>query len=145
MKRWLALRELVCVAIVALLTVVAFGSKDTDQQIQKDVEKLLQSKKQFQGVRGTTDDQIVTLEGTVNLYINRMDLQKKVQRIKNVDGVRNHVTVSSNVPDDKLRDTLGSKLTYDRVGYGHVLQRHYARRTERGGDPGRQSLRLSQP
>lgn len=121
MKRWLALRELVCVAIVALLTAVAFGSKDNDQQIQKDVEKLLQSKKQFQGVRGTTDDQIVTLEGTVNLYINRMDLQKKVQRIKNVDGVRNHVTVSSNVPDDKLRDTLGSKLTYDRVGYGHVF------------------------
>jgi osmotically-inducible protein OsmY len=121
MKRWLPLRGLVCAAIAALLAASAFGSEDNDQQIQKDVEKLLQSKKQFQGVQGTTDDQIVTLEGSVNLYINRVDLEKKVKRIKNVDGVRNHVTVNSNVPDDKLRDTLGSKLTYDRVGYGHVF------------------------
>ena len=115
MKRRLPLRKLACVAILTLLATASFASKDNDQQIQKDVEKLLQNKKQFQGVRGTTDDQIVTLEGTVNLYINRVDLQKKIQRIKNVEGVRNHVTVSSNVPDDKLRDTLGTKLTYDRV------------------------------
>ena len=121
MKRPLAMREFVWLAILGLLATAAFASKENDQQIQKDVEKLLQSKKQFQEVRATTDDQIVTLEGTVNLYINLADLQKKVQRIKKVEGVRNHVTVSSSVPDDKLRETLGTKLTYDRVGYGHVF------------------------
>jgi len=121
MKRPVAMRKFAWLAILGLLATAAFASKENDQQIQKDVEKLLQGKKQFQEVRATTDDQIVTLEGTVNLYINRSDLQKKVQRIKNVEGVRDHVTVSSNVPDDKLRETLGTKLTYDRVGYGHVF------------------------
>jgi hyperosmotically inducible protein len=96
----------------------AFADKSSDQQIQKDVEKLLQSKKEFQGVTGATDDQIVTLTGTVNLYIDRANLEKKVKRIKNVDGVRAHVTINSNVPDDKLREVLGDKLAYDRVGYG---------------------------
>jgi osmotically-inducible protein OsmY len=96
----------------------AFADKSSDQQIQKDVEKFLQSKKEFQGVSATTDDQIVTLNGTVNLYIDKMNLEKRVKRIKNVDGIRNHVTINSNVPDDKLREVLGDKLAYDRVGYG---------------------------
>jgi hyperosmotically inducible periplasmic protein len=96
----------------------AFADKSNDQQIQKDVEKLLQSKKEFQGVTATTDDQIVTLSGTVNLYIDAVNLEKRVKRIKNVDGLRNHVTINSNVPDDKLREVLGDKLAYDRVGYG---------------------------
>src|SRR5215468_12175842 len=68
-----------------------------DEQILQDVNKDLQSKKEFQGVKASTEDQIVTLEGTVNLYIDRENLEKKVKRIKNVDGIRNHVQVQSNV------------------------------------------------
>jgi hyperosmotically inducible periplasmic protein len=96
----------------------AFADKANDQQIQKDVEKQLQGKKDFQGVTATTDDQIVTLNGTVNLYIDKVNVEKRVKRVKNVDGIRNHVAVSSNVPDDKIREVLGDKLAYDRVGYG---------------------------
>ena len=98
--------------------VSAFAAKENDQQIQQDVDKLLQSKKDFKEVRASTDDQIVTLEGTVNLYIDKANLEKRVKRIKKVEGVRNHVTVSSTAPDDKLRETLGDKLAFDRVGYG---------------------------
>jgi hyperosmotically inducible periplasmic protein len=89
-----------------------------DDQILQDVNKYLQSKKEFQGVRATVDDQIVTVEGIVNLYIDRVNLEKKLKKIKNVDGVRNHVQVQSNVPDDQLRQTLADRLRYDRVGYG---------------------------
>jgi hyperosmotically inducible protein len=89
-----------------------------DEQIQQDVNKYLQSKKEFQGVRATVDDQIVTLEGSVNLYIDKVNLEKKVKQIKNVDGVRNHVQVQSNVADEQLQQTLADKLRYDRVGYG---------------------------
>lgn len=109
---------LLVVAGTLITDVPAFADKSSDQQIQKDVEKLLQSKKEFQGVTGSTDDQIVTLNGTVNLYINLANLEKRVKRIKRVDGVRNHVTVSSIAPDDKIREVLGDKLAYDRVGYG---------------------------
>jgi hyperosmotically inducible protein len=111
-------------AVLAAFTVgsaPAFADKNNDQQIQKDVEKLIQGKKEFQGVTATVDDQIVTVNGSVNLYIDKVNLEKRVKRIKNVDGIRNHVTINSNVPDDKLRETLGSKLAYDRVGYGNVF------------------------
>src|SRR5512141_2121713 len=96
---------------------VAAGGK-YDQQIQDDVTKYLQSKKEFQGVKSSVDDQIVTLTGSVNLYNDKLNLEKKVKRMKNVDGVRNHVDVQSNVPDAQLQQSLSDKLRYDRVGFG---------------------------
>jgi osmotically-inducible protein OsmY len=69
-------------------------------------------------VGAKVEDQIVTLEGRVNLYIHKVNLERKIKKIKNVDGIRNHVQVQSNVPDDQLRQTLADCLRYDRVGYG---------------------------
>ncbi len=89
-----------------------------DDQILQDVNKYLQSKKEFQGIKASAEDQIVTLEGTVNLYIDRENLEKKVKKMKNVDGIRNHVQVQSNVPDEQLQQNLAERLRYDRVGYG---------------------------
>jgi osmotically-inducible protein OsmY len=89
-----------------------------DQQILQDVNKYIQGKKEFQGVKAAVEDQIVTLDGTVNLYIDRENLEKKVKKMKNVDGIRNHVQIQSNVPDDQLRQSLADRLRYDRVGYG---------------------------
>ena len=57
----------------------AFADKGNDQQIQKDVEKQLQGKKDFQGVTATTDDQIVTLNGTVMTF----DIQVKSATVSN--------------------------------------------------------------
>jgi osmotically-inducible protein OsmY len=89
-----------------------------DQQILQDVNKYIQGKKEFQGLKAAVEDQIVTLDGTVNLYIDRENLEKKVKKMKNVDGIRNHVQIQSNVPDDQLRQSLADRLRYDRVGYG---------------------------
>jgi hyperosmotically inducible protein len=106
---------------VSFLLPDAVAQKSTgryDEQILQDVNKLLQSKKEYQGARATTEDQIVTLEGNVNLYIDLVNLERKIKKIKNVDGVRNHVQVQSNVPDDQLREKLADKLRYDRAGFG---------------------------
>lgn len=89
-----------------------------DGQILQDVNKYLQGKKEFQGVKASVEDQIVSLDGTVNLYIDRENLEKKVKKMKNVDGIRNHVQIQSNVPDEQLRQNLADRLRYDRVGYG---------------------------
>jgi hyperosmotically inducible periplasmic protein len=113
---------LVLIAVCASLTPGAWAQAKPgaryDAQILQDVNKHIQSKKEFQGVRASVEDQIVTLEGTVNLYMDLVNLEKRVKKIKNVDGVRNHVQVQSNVPDDQLRQTLSDRLRYDRVGYG---------------------------
>jgi osmotically-inducible protein OsmY len=108
-------------ALFALLGPPATAAGRYDEQIQKDVDKYLQSKKELQAVKATVDDQIVTLSGTVNLYIDKMNAERRVKRIKNVDGVRNHVTVPGDVPDDQLRQSLADQLRYDRVGYGNVF------------------------
>ena len=97
---------------------LAFAAGNYDPQIQSDVTKYLQGKSQYQGITASTEDSIVTLEGKVNLYIDAINLEKKVKRIKHVDGIRNHVQVQSNVPDDRLREILSDKLRYDRVGQG---------------------------
>ena len=114
--RWAQLLSVLVVCFFVGQAAAAGGKYD--QQIQDDVTKYLQSKKEFQGVKSSVDDQIVMLTGSVNLYNDKLNLEKKVKRMKNVDGVRNHIEVQSNVPDAQLQQRLADELRYDRVGYG---------------------------
>ncbi|HTM35816.1 MAG TPA: BON domain-containing protein [Terriglobales bacterium] len=94
------------------------GTGRYDQQIQQEVTKLLQSKDKWRGVTASTDDGIATLQGTVKLFIDKLDVGKKVDKLDHVSGVRNHVEVEGNVPDQQLQQQLADKLRYDRIGYG---------------------------
>src|ERR1700719_4872584 len=53
-----------------------------DQQIQEDVERVLQSNPRFQNVHATTEDAIVTLSGTVKLYIDKLDADPRPHHIR---------------------------------------------------------------
>lgn len=89
-----------------------------DQQIQQQATKLLDSKDKWKGISATTEDGIVTLTGSVKLYIDRVDAARKTDRIEHTAGVRNQVQVEANVPDAELQNKLGDKLRYDRIGFG---------------------------
>ncbi len=93
------------------------GLGRNDAQIQQEIAKALQKDK-WKGVTASVEDSIVTLQGEVKLYIDKADIEKKVSKIKNVDGVRDHIQVTTTVPDEELRQKLADKLAYDRVGYG---------------------------
>lgn len=97
------------------------GTGRYDQQIQNDVSKLLNSKDKWKSVTASTEDAIVTLNGSLNILIDKIDLGKKVDKIKNVNGVRNHIQISSTASDAELKEKLADKLRYDRVGYGIVF------------------------
>ena len=97
------------------------GTGRYDQQIQNDVSKLLSSKDKWKSVTASTEDAIVTLNGSLNILIDKIDLGKKVDKIKNVNGVRNHIQISSTASDAELKEKLADKLRYDRVGYGIVF------------------------
>lgn len=97
------------------------GGGRYDQQIQQEVMKALQSNNKWSNVTASTDDAIVTLQGTTKLLIDKMDARKKVAKLDHVDGVRNHVEVEGGVPDQKLQTELSDKLRYDRVGFGSVF------------------------
>ncbi len=105
-----------CVAARAQPSPVGTGRYDAD--IQQKVTKLLSSKAKWKNITATTDDAIVTLAGTVNIYIEKLDAGRKVDKVDHVDGVRNHVEVTSSATDADLQSKLADKLRYDRIGFG---------------------------
>jgi osmotically-inducible protein OsmY len=106
-------------ALLVLLSMTAMASTGRyDQQIQQTASHKLHDAKQLQSVNSSVEDGIVILTGTVGLYQDKLDAAKKIQKIANVTGVRNDITVAGeNVPDGQLQQKLAKKLAYDRVGY----------------------------
>lgn len=116
---WVAVATLFAIPVWAQSGQV--GSGRYDQQIQQEVTKLLQSKDKWKGVTASTDDAIVTLQGTTKLLVDKLDAAKKVDKQDHVQGVRNHIEVESNVSDQQLDKELSDKLRYDRLGFGEVF------------------------
>ncbi|MBV9624399.1 MAG: BON domain-containing protein [Acidobacteria bacterium] len=114
------------VAIAMLAAILAqaqsgqAGSGRYDAQIEQAVTRLLGSKDKWEGITGSTDDGIVTLQGRAKLLIDKLDAGKKVDKVEHVQGVRNHVEVDSSVSDQQLGEQLADRLRYDRVGYGII-------------------------
>jgi osmotically-inducible protein OsmY len=117
-KSRMFVRLFVAAALAIPAVAQTAGSGRYDQQIQDDVTKLLGSKDKWKGVTASTEDAIVTLNGSLKILIDKIDLGKKVDKIKNVNGVRNHIEISGSASDVELKEKLADKLRYDRVGYG---------------------------
>ncbi len=93
-----------------------------DQQIQQDVSKELQKHDWAKDVRASVEDGIVTLQGTVPVYVDKERAYQKVHNRDHVQGVRNLIVVKGpDVPDAKLRSEIADKLRYDRIGQGIVF------------------------
>ena len=94
------------------------AAANSDAQVQADVMKTLDSKR-FSNVKVAVQNGQVTLSGTVELYSDKEDADKRAHHRKNVRGVQNMIEVDGPpVEDATLRDKLAEKLAYDRVGYG---------------------------
>jgi hyperosmotically inducible periplasmic protein len=93
-----------------------------DQKIAELVTAQMQKKDKFRSVSTTVDDGIVTLTGEVPLYIDKVNAEKRARKVKEVDGVRNHVQVGGpKISDAAIQENLSDKLRYDRVGFGIVF------------------------
>jgi osmotically-inducible protein OsmY len=130
--------------LVALLAMAVWAQPDAQQpatraasagrydpQIQQEVTKQLGSKDKWKGITATTEDGIVTLQGSVKLLIDKLDASRKVNRVDHVAGVRNQVQVEGNVPDAELQSKLADKLRYDRIGFG-IMFNSLALKVENG-------------
>ena len=92
-----------------------------DGGAQSDVQSKL-NKSQFKDVKVDVQNGVATLSGTVSLYEYKVDADKRVHKVKGVNAVRNDIQVAGpSVSDQELRQKLGEKLAYDRVGYGNVF------------------------
>jgi hyperosmotically inducible protein len=91
---------------------------DGDQQVQAAIQKSLDNKK-FKDVSAAVQNGAATLTGTVNLYADKEDADKRAHHTKGVKEVDNEIQIAGPAVDDAtLRNKLGEKLAYDRVGYG---------------------------
>lgn len=116
------MKKILFMVAIVLLSISAWaqnaGGGRYDQQIQQQVTKILNSNDRWKNITASTEDAIVTLQGSTKLLIDKRDAQRKISGVDHVSGVRNQVEVASTVPDDQLQKQLADKLRYDRVGYG---------------------------
>jgi osmotically-inducible protein OsmY len=79
-------------------------------------------KRQFRDVTVGVDQGVATLTGSVELYQDKADAEKRVRKAKGVTSVRNLIEVAGpTLPDEKLESNLQDKLAYDRVFYGNAF------------------------
>ena len=95
-------------------------SAQTDNNIQADLQNSL---KKFKDIQTSVKDGIVDLEGTVNDFATKEEIDKKAHRVKNVVAVRNKLQVAGagEMSDQQLQQAIVKKLQYDRVGYGNAF------------------------
>lgn len=111
------LRALISVGVLSIGLAAQNSSARYDSDIQTRVMQQLTKKQQFHNLQASTEDGIVTLSGTVDLYQQKLDAATKVRKLGQVQGVRNLIAVSSSAPDAELEAKLERKLHYDRMGY----------------------------
>ncbi len=111
------LRALISVGVLSVGLAAQNSSARYDSDIQTRVMQQLTKKQEFHNLQGATEDGIVTLSGTVDLYQQKLDAAKKMRKLDQVQGVRNLIAVSSSAPDAELEAKLERKLHYDRMGY----------------------------
>jgi hyperosmotically inducible periplasmic protein len=102
-------------------TAFAVGqSAQTDNNIQADLQN---SFKKYKGVQVSVKNGVVDLEGTINNFATKEELDKKAHRTKNVVAVRNNLQVAGagEISDAQLQQQIVKKLQYDRVGYGNAF------------------------
>jgi len=124
MKRlWqiLSLSVLLGMATSALAAQTTSANRN-DTAIQAAIAQKLAAKKEFRNVQPAVEDGIVTLAGSVDAYQQKLDAAKKVRKVKNVQGVRNLITVGGKeVSDAELTAQLDRKLYYDRLAQDNLF------------------------
>jgi hyperosmotically inducible protein len=96
-------------------------STKNDAQILKDVQGKLKNKR-FSGVKASVNSGIATLTGTVPIYNDKQDAEKRIHKVKNLQSVVNDIQVQAGeTTDQQLADKIGKQLAYDRVGYGNAF------------------------
>jgi osmotically-inducible protein OsmY len=108
--------------MVGLLSASLFAQSSSaeryDPSIRTSVAHKLADNQKFHNVKSSVEDGIVTLTGTVDLYQDKLDAAKAAKKQKNVQGVRNLITVAGPaVTDEQLHEQLARKIYYDRVGW----------------------------
>jgi hyperosmotically inducible protein len=92
----------------------------TDNNIQAQLQNEL---KKYKTLQISVKNGVVDLEGTINDFATKEEIDKRAHRTKNVVAVRNNLKIegAGEVSDAQLQQKIVQKLQYDRVGYGNAF------------------------
>jgi hyperosmotically inducible protein len=98
----------------------AGGDAQPDNNIQAELQNQL---KKFKDVQVSVQGGVVDLEGTVQDFATKEEIDKKAHRVKDVTAVQNKLKIASagELSDAQLQQKIVQKLQYDRVGYGNAF------------------------
>lgn len=106
--------------VLSLQPVIAQGGAN-DAKIQQDLQKSLKGSR-FKDVQIAVQNGTVKLTGTVPLYQDKEDADKKAHHVKQAVAIENDIQVApAEVSDAELQAKLQKALAYDRVGYGNAF------------------------
>lgn len=93
-----------------------------DQQIASYLRQQFAGNKDLSQVRPTVEDRIVTLSGSVPSYRAKLNAIHDAQQVNSANGYIDKISVvGPSVPDEKLKQDLADRLTYDRIGMGQTF------------------------
>jgi osmotically-inducible protein OsmY len=92
-----------------------------DAKIQQDLQKSLKGSR-FKDVQVAVQGGVVKLTGTVPVFQDKEDADKKAHRIKTTVAIENDIQVApTEISDAQLQEKIVKGLSYDRVGYGNAF------------------------
>ena len=112
-----AMISFLAMSVLSVSLAAQTASARYDNDIQTRVTQQLTKRQQFRNLEASTEDGMVTLSGTVDLYQQKLDAAKRVRKLDKVQGVRNLIAISKSAPDAEVQAKLERKLHYDRIGY----------------------------
>ena len=105
------------VSIAAVPSAMAENTPN-DSSIRAELTKSLSNAK-FKDIQTSVQNGTVSLTGTVNVYGDKLEAEKKAHKPKAVAAVRDDIKVAGPaVPDEVLQAKLLSQIQSDRIGYG---------------------------
>ena len=97
------------------------GQGGDDAKIQQDVQKALKGSR-FKNVQATVQNGTIKLTGTVPVFQDKEDADKKAHHVKKTVAIENDIEVApTEISDAQLQAKLEKALSYDRVGYGNAF------------------------
>src|SRR5258708_8741496 len=105
----LILALIVPVFMLAQPTGAASAADTRDAKVLQGVEKMLADHPSFKDVHPSVEDSIVTLQGSVESYHNKVRLHDKVKGVHDVEGLPNQVHANTQaIPDNNLLNPLAA-------------------------------------
>jgi osmotically-inducible protein OsmY len=99
----------------------AQSSGTDDAKVQQDLQKALKGSR-FKDVQVSVANGEVKLTGTVPVFQDKEDADKKAHHVKKSIAIENDIQVATvEVSDAELQAKLQKALAYDRVGYGNAF------------------------